>query len=331
MDGKYAIAVDIGATWMRVAIGDEEGRILKKLSERTKREGKSGKVIADQVLSLISSLIGKIDVGDIEGIGIGSIGPLDLEEGAIVNSPNLPFEYVPLIGPIRSKLKLPIYLINDCTAAVIGEREFGAGKGVDDLVYIGLGTGIGGGVYVDGHLLFGKDRNAAEIGHITIDVEGRLRCGCGKFGHWEAYCSGANIPNFARLLLEGVSEEKVKSSLLFKLVEGQLANLSTKILFDVAEKGDDLSLKIVEKIGRFNAIGFANVINAYDPSLITVGGTLALENPDLIMRPIKKYVRDHTINRLPRIEITPLGKDITLYGAIAAVVRPLREIEPFGG
>jgi glucokinase len=193
---------------------------------------------------------------------------------------------------------------------------FGAGKGFDNLVYMTLSTGIGGGVFVDGHLLLGKDGNASEVGHMVIDIEERLRCGCGKRGHWEAYCSGKNIPNYVRIRL---NETVYRDSSLRKRVNGWSQEETTKMFFEEAEKGDKTALDIVEDIGRLNAAGFASVINLYDPSIITVGGSMALNHESLILNPIKKYVPNYVINRVPEIQITPLGEDVVLMGAIAIV------------
>lgn len=318
---KYGIGVDLGGTRVRAALSNKEGKFVARLEESVNT--KSRKAISDQIIRMARSLCSEssVDFTDLEGIGIASTGPLDLRKGALINPTNLPFKFVPLTEPVSSELKIPASLLNDCTAGVLGERGFGAGKGLDDLVYITLGTGIGGGAIVDGHLLLGKDGNAAEIGHITIDYFGRLKCGCGKMGHWEAYCSGRNIPNFVRMKLEEVNEKEVESSPLFKSVGGNLSKLSPKVLFNRAKRGDGLSLTIVEEIGRLNAIGFANIINAYDPSLITVGGSIALRNKELVMDPIKKYVKNYTRNRIPRIMVTPLGEDISIYGAIAAILK----------
>ena len=112
-------------------------------------------------------------------IGVASAGPLDLREGAVVHSPNIGFDYIPLVKPLEDEFKVPVYLCNDCVAGVIGEKELGYGRGYGNLVYVTLSSGIGGGVFVDNHLLIGKDGNAHEIGHITIDYEGKLTCGCG--------------------------------------------------------------------------------------------------------------------------------------------------------
>jgi len=319
---RLAVGVDVGGTNIRVALGDEKGRIIARISERTeKHRGPEG--ISKQIARNIHRLIERIGGKKIEGIGIGSAGPLDLKRGGLMKPTNIPYDFVPLVEPLREEFDLPVYLLNDCSAAVVGERFFGAGKGHENLAYITLSTGIGGGIYVDGHLLIGKDGNATEIGHFTIDYEGRRLCGCGKRGHWEAYCSGNGIPNYVRLLLSEEDPDEVKDSLLMRKINGNLNLLTAKILYDCAKAGDPLSLKLTDRIGVLNAIGFACVIDAYDPSLITVGGSIALRNESLVLSPIRKYVVEHARNRVPGIRITPLGDDVVLYGAIAIVFHPI--------
>lgn len=322
-EGKYFIGVDLGGTWVRVALSDEKGNFLGRVSEMVDK--RSEKTVSTQIIKLIRLVCNKggVDVSLLRGIGVASAGPLNLREGALINPTNLPFEYVPIKEPISKELGVPVCVINDCTAAVLGEREFGAGRGVDNLVYIAIGTGIGGGAIVNGQLLLGKDGNAVEIGHLTVDYEGKLKCGCGKRGHWEAYCSGRNIPNFVKMKLEETDRKVVEKSLLFKKVGGDLSKLSCWNLFDAAKSGDKLSLQLLDEIGILNAIGFANVVNAYDPSLITVGGTVTLKNKELVLSPIKKYIKSYTVNRLPKIMVTPLGGDVGLYGSIATVSRIL--------
>jgi len=315
---RLAVGVDVGGTNIRVALGDERGRIIARISERTeKHRGPEG--ISRQIVRSIRRLIERIGGRRIEGIGIGSAGPLDLKRGGLMKPTNIPYDFVPLVEPLREEFDLPVYLLNDCSVAVVGERFFGAGKEHENLAYITLSTGIGGGIYVDGHLLIGKDGNATEIGHFTIDYKGRLLCGCGKRGHWEAYCSGNGIPNYVRLLLSEEDPDEVKDSLLMSKINGNLNLLTAKILYDCAKAGDPLSLKLTDRIGVLNAIGFACVIDAYDPSLITIGGSIALRNENLVLSPIRKYVGEHARNRVPEIRITPLGDDVVLYGAIAMV------------
>ena len=312
--------VDLGGTNLRGVLSDKRDKFLA--SRKEKIDLRSESAIVEQIVKMICSLCEskEVKVSALEGVGIASAGPLDMKKGMLVNPTNIPFPEVPLTEPVGKKLGVPVYLLNDCTAAVIGEREFGAGKGVDDLVYITIGTGIGGGAIVDGHLLLGKDGNAVEIGHMVVDYFGKLPCGCGKKGHWEAYCSGKNIPNFVRMRLAEMDQRKVKESSLFKSVGGNLSKLMSQTLFEAAKTGDAVSFRLVEELGVLNAIGVANVVNAYDPSLVTMGGSVVLNNEDMIMKPIEARMGDYTRTRHPKVMVTPLREEVGLYGAVAAVL-----------
>jgi len=310
------VGVDLGATRVRVALGDEEGIKASRWEETDREHGARG--IVNQVVKMVRHLLSEKNMGSApEAIGIGSIGPLDLSKGCVREPPNLPMRVIPLREPLQEAFGVPVYLLNDCAAAVLGEQFFGAGKDLKNLVYVTLSTGLGGGAIVDGHLLVGKDGNAVEIGHMVVDPEGEMVCGCGCRGHWEAYCSGANIPRYTRRLLEEREPEKVSSSLLLRLSDGDPLQITGEVLFEAARRGDKISRWIVEKIGELNAIGFADLVNLFDPELITVGGSVALNNPDLVLKPILKRIRQYTINRVPEIRLTPLGEEIVLYGALA--------------
>jgi glucokinase len=316
----FVVAVDLGGTWVRVALSDGAGAFKAKVQERI--DARSAEAVDSQLVRLVRFVCrdGSVNVRRLVGVGIASTGPLDLKKGKLVTPANLPLDSVPITDPVGEALGVPVYLVNDCTAAVLGERRFGAGQGIDNLVHVTIGTGIGGGAIVDGHLLLGKDGNAVEIGHFVIDYEGRLTCGCGKKGHWEAYCSGRNMPNFVRMRLAAISEEIVKESLLRSELEDVSSDLSSQDLFCAAKRGDQLALQFVEEIGVLNAAGFANIVNAYDPSLITIGGSVIQENKELILPPIKAHIAEYALNREPRIALTALGKETGLYGALATVL-----------
>jgi len=315
-----AIGVDLGGTNVRVALGRRNGTIEKKLVEKTEK-GRGPEGVSEQIARMIRSALGKeISLREIEGIGIGSAGPLDIKRGGLMKPTNLPFDFVSLVKPLEEEFNLPVILLNDCVAAVVGEKYFGIGREHDDLVYVTISTGIGGGVYVDGHLLIGKDGNAHEIGHFTIDFEGKLTCGCGRRGHWEAYCSGSGIPNYARLIIEEDGLMRVSGSHLIEgIIKNGYADVTAKTIYDYAKADDRVAKIIVEKIGVLNAIGFGCVVDAYDPSLITVGGSVTLNNPNLIIDSIKRHLNKYARNRVPEITLTPLGEDAVLYGALASV------------
>lgn len=301
------IAVDIGATKIRVASGNWEGIYEKRVEVTDRANGPGG--VAKQIVRIIRSL-----VESPRAIGVGSIGPLDLERGVITDTPNYPFKEVPVVEPLHDEFGVPVRIANDCTAGVLGEHVYGAGRGIHNLFYITFSTGVGGGAMVDGHVLVGKDGNAVEVGHLTIDPDSDLMCGCGCPGHWETFCGGGNIPRFARTILQN---DEWRGSLLAELCGGVAEAVTTEYVFDAASRGDEAALRVVEEVGRINAVGVADIVNAYDPELITIGGSVALNNPELILKPIQHHVARHVINRLPEIRITPLGEDIVLYGALA--------------
>ncbi|MEM0053590.1 MAG: ROK family protein [Nitrososphaeria archaeon] len=308
---ETAIGIDLGATHVRVAVGVKDGRILAKNVKKTVQEGDEY-AVSRQIINMVKELPSEY-VKEAVGVVIGTIGPIDPRTGSI-SPANLPFKRVYLTNPISSELKLPVKMYNDCVAAVIGEKFFGEGRGVENLVYVTISSGIGGGIFVNNKLLLGKDGNAHEIGHMTIDFEGRLMCGCGKRGHWEAYCSGKNIPNFVRWMAKNFDQNILEKSIVYN----RLQNLEGKEIFDAARVGDPFSLKVVEEIGRLNAIGFANLTNLYDPELIIIGGAVALNNREQVLKPILEHVEEYTINRVPEIRFTKLGDEVGLYGTIAA-------------
>lgn len=316
MEGKVALGVDIGATWVRVAVSDTSGEILAKSKEAIRTSGELE--VSSQVIKLVKELIAELNFqeGDIIGIGIASAGPMNRQKGELVTPSNIPLEVVPLAGPLKDEFNVEVELINDGVSAVLAESRYGAGQERENIVYITISTGIGGGVIMDGNLLLGKNGNAAEVGHFTIDEEEKLKCGCGRRGHWEAYCSGSNIPNFVEMKLNSLKFQRDNSSLL-EIKEEGLGGFQAKDLFDLARDGDEHALELVEELGRLNAIGFATVTEAYDPELITIGGGVALNNPDLILTPIKSKIERYTQNEVPEIRITPLDENNVLYGAIA--------------
>lgn len=321
--GHHWIGVDLGGTWVRVVLSDEKGKFVGRIGEKVDKS--NANAISEQVVRIVRFLCKKqgLQIKTLRGVGIAASGPLIQDEGVLTKPTNIPFDLVPITKPVSEKLGIPACLINDCAGAALGESTFGAAKGLDNFVFITIGTGIGCGAIVNGTLLLGKDGNGHEVGHFVIDSEGKLTCGCGKPGHWEGYCSGRNIPNFVRMKVKEMPREVVNQSYLSKRVGGDLSKLTAADLFCAEKKRDNLSIKLVNDLGILNAMGFANVISAYDPSLITVGGTVTLKNKKIILSPIRKYVGHYTVNRVPKIEITPLGDDVGLFGAVATAMKYL--------
>ncbi len=308
----YAIAVDLGATNVRVALISIDGRIIEKIKDQTPKKGKNACVISDKIVEMISAIIVANPKAHVNGIGISSMGPLDYHRGGPLHSPNIPFTFVPLVQPLQKRFSLPVFLLNDANAAVYGERRFGAGKKKKNLVYITISTGIGAGAIVDGNLLLGKSGNAAEIGHMVIDTTYQLRCTCKKgIGHWEGYASGRNLP----LFFEAWAKKQQK-------------HMSTmphhaKDIFDRARNADAHVLDFLDELHRINARAISNIMVSYDPELITIGGSVMLENSPLLLAGMQNYI-DHYLT-IPEIRVTPLGEDIGLLGAAAAVFENIKK------
>ena len=316
MKNTSVLGADVGATWVRVAISDSSGKVLAKDKEPIDTSSSMG--ISTQIETIGKKLCRRTGCGieDLSGIGIASAGPMNRKKGKLVSPSNIPLDEVPLADPLEKSFNTGVELINDGVSAVLAESKYGAGEGHDNLVYITISTGIGGGVIVDGNLLIGKNGNAAEVGHFTIDEAEKLKCGCGRRGHWEAFCSGSNIPGFVEMKLREIDLSDINSPLKADK-KNDFRDFHPRDLFEYARAGDDLALELVEEIGRLNAIGFATVTEAYDPELITVGGGVALNNPELILEPMKEKIANHTQNEVPEIIITPLEEENVLYGAIA--------------
>ncbi len=316
MKGRLGIGVDLGATRIRVCVGDAQGKILWR---------ESGNMpVPDRVEDYVSHVVDAVreaanqvpDTQSLAGIGVASIGPLDLKRGGMASPANVPYKFVPLVDPLKEALQTNVTLMNDANAAALGERTFGAGKNHENLVYITISTGIGGGAIVDGHLLSGKDGNAAEVGHVVVDQDGRLTCGCGRRGHWEAYCSGRNIPNLA-VLLAGEGPSAGTPERLEELLGLSGHRVDSASILNAARGGNAFGVRVAEEMGRFNALGVANTVNMFDPSLVTMGGGVVLNNQELVLKPIRELVPKHSINRVPEIVITPLGDDVGLLGALS--------------
>ena len=318
---EYYIGVDVGATWIRIAIAMRNGSIIEKIVKRTPREG-DRYTIANLIIEIIKTSLSNY-LENVKAIGIGTAGPMDLATGVVTNAPNIPIRTFELARPIQEALAKPVIMANDCVTAVWGEKVFGLGKGYENVVYITISTGIGGGMIVNNLLLLGKMGNAHEIGHIVVDVSGKMRCGCGGYGHWEAYASGANIPKFASLLLRewSLSDEE-KESRIYKAYKESL--LSSELIYSAAKEGDRLALRIIDEVNKYNLAGFENIVNLYDPEVITVGGSVALKNKELVIDRIREGLKGSlgVVTPLPKIEPTAFEDDIVLIGAIALAVHP---------
>lgn len=303
---KYAFAVDLGATNVRVGLVSSAGKIIAKVRDKTPKHGKNGAVISQRIIEMIREIMKGYPDAHPAGIGISSMGPLDYKRGGPLHSPNISFDFIPLVEPLRKKFSLPVFLLNDANAAVLGEQRFGAGKNKKNLVYITISTGIGGGAIVDGKLLLGKSGNAAEVGHMIVDTTYGFPCSCKKgVGHWEGCASGRNMPKFFQVWAKA-RRKKIA-----------MMPHTAKEVFDNVQSGNIVAREFLDVLHRVNARAISNVIVAYDPELITIGGSVMLMNGPILLAGIKKYVDRYL--KTQEIRVTRLGDDIALLGAAAAV------------
>ncbi len=312
------LGIDVGATNLRVGLVSEYGLVVKYVKSKTPHKGNK-ETIANEVIKLINKL-GRNMLSRIEGVGVGTIGPLNIRSGEVINTPNNLIRDFALLEPIRSKLKLPTYVVNDCVAAVWGEYLWGAGKGKENIVYLTLSSGIGAGAVVDGHILLGKDGNAHEVGHIVLNYSSSIKCGCGGLGHWEAFASGKNIRNLVNEVIHKVA--KVSNTEIRGLVRKYG---DPEALFTLWRGGDRYSSIIVEELKKINAAGIASVINVYDPEVLSVGGSIAINNEDF-MKEVFNIVKYYVTNSLPELVITPFRDLAVVIGAAAIAYQPPKEL-----
>jgi len=310
----YYAGVDLGATNVRAVVAEENATIVAR-ADRPTPQGPTGIAVTEAVLEVLrEACVGAgIDPERVRAAGIGSLGPFDLAAGAVEHPANLPdtIDRIPLVGPVSELIGSDrVSLHNDTNAGVIGER-FHAERNPDDMAYLTVSSGIGAGVCIDGNVLDGWDGNAGEVGHMTIDPAGRMSCGCGSDGHWEAYCSGNNVPRYARRIHEqrGLPTDLPLDDESF----------SAAGVFEAAGS-DPLATETVDRVGEWNAIGMANLVHAYAPLVVYVGGAVTLNNPELVLDPIREGVADHLMINVPDIELTGLGEDVVVKGALAAAL-----------
>jgi glucokinase len=313
----YYAGVDLGASNIRAAVADADARVIGTATCATPG-GPSGIVVTETVLSAVREACDDADIEprSIGVAGIGSIGPLDLAAGVIENPANLPdtIDRIPLTGPLESLIGGDrVLLRNDADAGLVGERFYGE-YSPDDMIYLTISSGVGAGVAVDGNLLSGWDGNAGEIGHMAVDPAGTMTCGCGRDGHWEAYCSGNNIPEYARRLYEQ-NENAIETDLPLSDSSFDAADVFAKA------GSDDFADHVIECVAEWNATGIANLVHAYAPIVINVGGAVALNNPDLIIDPINERLSDLVLTNVPDVQLTTLSGDVVVHGALASALR----------
>ena len=258
---KLTLAVDLGGTNLRTAVVNQEGKIIER--SRTETPQKSAENIIDAIVSASKKHIENNSCSHhIESISVAVPGTLNVDEGLIINSPNLSaLNGCYISKAIEKKLKIPCVLNNDANAAALGEKWLGASKGFENSIMVTLGTGVGGGIIIDGKILRGVDGTAAEIGHICVEPKG-VKCGCGSFGCVEQYSSANAIVRMTKELMVDYPESNLSSA----------QDLTSHNIYQEAKNGDKLALEVFRRQGFYLGIVLAGLINVLNPEAIVIGG-----------------------------------------------------------
>ncbi len=309
----YYIGIDLGGTNIAVGIVDESYKIVKKGSVPTKPERAPEEIIKDMA-ELCRKLVDEagIKMDDIAYAGIASPGTANHNTGIVEYANNLPFRDFHIAEILQSYFPVKkVYLENDANAAAKGEAIAGAARGTKDSVMITLGTGVGGGIIIDGKVYSGFNCAGAELGHIVIEYNG-VPCSCGRKGCWESYSSATAL---IRMTKEQMLESK--DSVMWDMCGGDIEKVSGKTSFAAMKKGDAAGQAVVDKYIGYLASGIATIINIFQPEVLSIGGGICNEG-SYLMDPLLKAVENETYgnnSNRPQIKIAELGNDAGIIGA----------------
>ena len=305
MTHKKSIGIDIGGTKICGALIVEGGNILKSVKVDTP-QGE-----ASDTAHVVSGVIKEIISNDVVGIGLGVPGWVDHEKGTIYNTPNLSLSGFDLRGAIHDKFNLPVFIDNDANLAVLAEHSFGMAKDYKNVIGLTVGTGIGGGIILNGKVYRGVTGTGAEIGHMVVQPNGP-KCGCGSSGCLDVMASGTGLIRAAKERIN-----KGKESQILKLANGNIENIQGPMITKAAENGDKLAKECFDEVGFWLGIGINNLINICNPEMIILGGGVA-GTGDLIMDPVRKVILERTKD-VCKIVISKLGNEAGMLGAGALV------------
>jgi glucokinase len=287
---RWIVGVDLGGTNIVVGVLPMDGGETLAVRTLPTESVRGAKFVVDRIIGMIEGAVADVisqhggTRSHFAGVGIGSPGPLDRATGTVINTPNLGWRNFPLRDLIANAVHLPATLDNDANCATYGEWWLGAGQKVDTLVGFTLGTGIGGGIVLDGKIFHGCSDVAGEIGHMTIDSTGR-KCKCGNYGCLEAYASG---PAMALRAVEGI--EAGAETLLTEMVDGKLDRITAATIYDAILQGDVYAHEVMKDTARFLGTGIANIINILNPEMVVIAGGVTRAG-DHLFNPLRAEVR----------------------------------------
>lgn len=311
---RLAIGVDLGGTKIAATLVDPTGLVLARARQETRPEEGVEPVI-ERICRAAQELVSRVSRDRILGVGVGAAAMTDSLRGVVIQASNLGWKDVPLRQLVQERLDLPTFVDKDTNVAALAEHRFGAGRGARQLFYVTIGTGIGGGMILDGRVYHGASQGAGDFGHITLVPEGPL-CGCGNVGCLEALASG---PAIARQAVEAIHQGR--QSHIADLVQGKLETISAETVGAAAKESDPLALELFAKAGYYLGLGLAIYINLNNPEVIIIGGGVAAVG-ELLLESVRATVQRYALPlsaRMARIAPAMLGEDVGAIGAAALV------------
>lgn len=306
---SLTVGIDIGGTKIGAAVVDEDGSIVASDKVKTPKIGIGS--VQSAVVEVVQSFATNYEI---DAVGVGAAGFVNASRSAVLLAPNLGWEDIPLKENLEARLNLPVTIENDANVAAWGEFEFGAGKGLTDMVCVTVGTGIGGGLVLNGELFRGAHGVAAEIGHICVENGGRP-CGCGNRGCWEQYASGNALVREARWL---ASERRSEARALLSLGDGTPEGINGAHVTKAANEGDPVALAAFDAVSRWLGVGMADLASVLDPGCFVLGGGVS-EAGDLLLQPVKRAFKDSLsgakVRPIAEVRLAELGNKAGVVGA----------------
>ena len=309
---NYVFGVDIGGTTVKIGLFSTDGELLEKWEITTRTDDGGAYILSDIAKSIENKLAEKnISKEDVKGIGMGVPGPVR-EDGTVIKCVNLGWGVFNAAEELSSLIGLPVKVGNDANMAALGEYWQGGGKGFQNVIMVTLGTGVGGGIIINGKMLAGVNGAGGEIGHMTIDLDEQDVCNCGKKGCLEQYASATGIVRLANKALNDSSKPS-------KLRE--VKYISAKEIFDAAKSGDEIALSLVEEHGKRLGYALANVACVIDPEVFVIGGGVSKAG-DILLNATKKYFQLYAFHacRNTEFHLATLGNDAGMYGGAASIL-----------
>ncbi|NMM23120.1 MAG: ROK family glucokinase [Phycicoccus sp.] len=314
MSDQLAIGIDIGGTKVAGGLVDVDGNITHRARRDTPHRSKSPAVVEDTIVEVVAELLQVVGSGTVAAVGIGAAGFVAADRATVVFAPHLSWRHEPLQEALQKRIAAPIFVDNDANAAAWAEWKFGAAQGETHLMMITLGTGIGGGILINGEVQRGRFGIAGEFGHMQI-VPGGHRCECGNRGCWEQYASGNALVREARSLFSASSPI---ASDLFDRAGGVPGNLTGPLITQAAQDGDPTARELLSEIGNWLGLGIANLAAVFDPGTFVIGGGLSAAG-DLLLASARETFKRQLTGRgyrpEARIVAAELGNDAGLIGA----------------